>query len=165
MAHPHSEYSTGILLSVIILSFVVASSLNVYPLSTNVASLRPLLMIMVLIFWVLFQPRYVGVFTAFTIGLIADLMIDTRMGQQAFAAVMATVAIKMMGLHTKPLNAITSWFVATLGLLVFQLSLWLLQLITQNIFSAQSGLPLLISIVSWPLVLLVLHRFTLSDTR
>ena len=87
MAYPDSDNATGLLLAVIVLSFIVASSLSVYPLSPSMATLRPMVMMMVLIFWLLFQPRYVGVFAAFTIGIIADLLMDTHLGQQAFAAV------------------------------------------------------------------------------
>ncbi len=72
MAYPDSDNATGLLLAVIVLSFIVASSLSVYPLSPSMATLRPMVMMMVLIFWLLFQPRYVGVFAAFTIGIIAD---------------------------------------------------------------------------------------------
>ncbi|MER1974350.1 MAG: rod shape-determining protein MreD, partial [Psychrobacter alimentarius] len=76
MAYPDSENATVLLIAAIILSFVAASSLNVYPLNPSMATLRPMVMIMVLIFWLLFQPRYVGIFTAFTIGIIADLLMD-----------------------------------------------------------------------------------------
>lgn len=158
MAHPNSEHATGLLLLAIILSFVISSSLNVYPLSPNMATLRPMVMIMVLIFWLLFQPRHVGIFTAFTIGLIADLLMDTRLGQQAFAAVVVALIIKITSIYIKELNTASAWLIATLGLVVFQLSLWILQMITQNIFVAQSGLSLLMSIISWPLVLLVLRK-------
>lgn len=159
MAHPNSEHATGLLLTAIILSFVISSSLNVYPLSPNMATLRPMALIMVLIFWLLFQPRYVGIFTAFTIGLIADLLMDTRLGQQAFAAVVVALMIKITSIYIKQLNTASAWLIATLGLVVFQLNLWVLQLITQNIFVAQSGLSLLMSIISWPLVLLALRKF------
>jgi len=159
MAHPNSEHATGLLLIAIILSFVVASSLNVYPLNPNMATLRPMALIMVLIFWLLFQPRYVGIFTAFTLGLIADLLMDTRLGQQAFAAVVVALIIKITSIYIRELNTASAWLIATLGLVVFQLILWILQLITQNIFMAQSGLSLLMSIISWPLVLLALRKF------
>jgi len=159
MAHPNSEHATGLLLIAIILSFVVASSLNVYPLSPNMATLRPMALIMVLIFWLLFQPRYVGIFTAFTIGFIADLLMDTRLGQQAFAAVVVALIIKITSIYIREVNTASAWLIATLGLVVFQLILWILQLITQNIFVAQSGLSLLMSIISWPLVLLALRKF------
>lgn len=159
MAHSNSEPSTGILLLAIILSFVASSSLNVYPLSPNMATLRPMVMIMVLIFWLLFQPRYVGIFTAFAIGLIADLLMDTRLGHQAFAAVVVALIIKISSTRIKQLDIVGAWLIATLGLLVFQLNLWVLQMITQNIFVAQSGISLVMSIISWPLVLLALRKF------
>ncbi len=160
MAHANSEHKTGLLLIVIVLSFVIASSLNVYPLSPHMATLRPMVMIMVLIFWLLFQPRYVGVFTAFAIGLIADLLLDTRLGQQAFAAVVVALMIKVSSIYLKQLTTVNAWLLASLGLIVFQLNLWLLQFITQNTFVLQSGLSLLMSLLSWPLILLSLRRFT-----
>ncbi len=159
MAYPESEHPTGFLLIGIGLSFIIASSLNIYPLSFTVASLRPMVMIMVLIFWLLFQPRYVGIFTAFTIGLIADLLLDTRLGQQAFAAVVVALVVKVSSIYVKQLNASNAWLVATFALIAFQFSLWILQLITQNVFVVQSGLSIVMSIISWPLILLLLRKF------
>ncbi|MBF4490579.1 rod shape-determining protein MreD [Psychrobacter sp. N25K4-3-2] len=159
MTYSDSRHPIGILLIAIVTSFVVASSLNVYPLSPSMATLRPMIMIMVLIFWLLFQPRYVGIFTAFTIGLAADLLMDTHLGQQAFAAVMVALVIKISSIYVRKLNTVNAWLIASLGLLLFQLSLWMLQMFIQNIFVAQSAFSLLMSIVSWPLVLLVLRKF------
>ncbi|WP_010196661.1 rod shape-determining protein MreD [Psychrobacter sp. PAMC 21119] len=159
MTYSDSRHPIGILLIAIVTSFVVASSLNVYPLSPSMATLRPMIMIMVLIFWLLFQPRYVGIFTAFTIGLAADLLMDTHLGQQAFAAVMVALVIKISSIYVRKLNTVNAWLIASLGLLLFQLSLWMLQMFIQNIFVAQSAFSLLMSIISWPLVLLVLRKF------
>ena len=159
MSYPDSENATGLVIVTIILSFVIASSLNVYPLSPSMATLRPMVMMMVLIFWLLFQPRYVGVFTAFTIGLIADLLMDTHLGQQAFAAVVVALFIKIISVYVKQLNTISAWVIASIGLIIFQLNLWMLQMLIQNLFVAKSILSLLISIISWPLILLVLRRF------
>lgn len=159
MPYPDSENAKVLLIATIILSFVIASSLNVYPLSPSMAALRPMVMIMVLIFWLLFKPRYVGVFTAFTIGLIADLLLDTHLGQQAFAAVIVALVIKITSIYIRQLNTISAWLLASLGLVVFQLTLWILQVFIQNVFVAQSALSLLMSIISWPLVLLALRKF------
>ena len=159
MTYSDSRHPIGILLIAIVTSFVVASSLNVYPLSPSMATLRPMIMIMVLIFWLLFQPRYVGIFTAFTIGLAADLLMDTHLGQQAFAAVMVALVIKISSIYVRKLNTVNAWLIASLGLLLFQLSLWMLQMFIQNIFVAQSAFSLLMSIISWPLVLLMLRKF------
>ena len=160
MTNSNSEHATGILLMTIVFSFVISSSLNVYPLSPSMATLRPMVMIMVLIFWLLFQPRYVGIIIAFVIGIIADLLMDTRLGQQAFSAVIVAMVIKFSSIYIKQLNAASAWLIATIGLLAFQLTLWILQLIMQSQFVAQSGLSLLMSIISWPLVLLALRKFT-----
>ncbi|AOY44823.1 MULTISPECIES: rod shape-determining protein MreD [Psychrobacter] len=159
MSYPDSENSTALLIVVIVLSFIIASSLNVYPLSPSMATLRPMIMIMVLIYWLLFQPRYVGIFTAFTIGLITDLLMDTHLGQQAFAAVVVALVIKITSIYVRQLNTISAWLIASLGLIVFQLNLWMLQMFIQNTFIAKSALSLMMSIISWPLVLLALRKF------
>lgn len=160
MAYPDSEHPTGLLISAMVLSFIVASSLSVYPLNQYLATLRPLFMVMVLIFWLLFQPRYAGVFLAFAIGLIADLLTDSLLGQQAFAAVVVAFTIKLSSIYLKQLNTLSAWIIAGLSLFVFQLTLWLLQIITQSTFVAQSAFSLVLSIISWPLVLLALRKFT-----
>jgi rod shape-determining protein MreD len=123
------------------------------------AALRPMVMIMVLIFWLLFQPRYIGIFTAFTIGIIADLLMDTHLGEQAFSAVVVALFIKITSIYIRQMNTASAWLVASFGLIVFQLNLWMLQMFVQNTFVAQSALSLLMSILSWPLVLFVLRKF------
>ena len=159
MSYPDSENATVVLIVTIILSFVVASSLNVYPLSPSMATLRPMVMIMVLIFWLLFQPRYVGIFTAFTIGIIADLLMDTHLGEQAFAAVVVALFIKITSVYIRQMNTASAWLVASFGLIIYQLNLWMLQMFVQNVFVAQATLSLLMSILSWPLVLFALRKF------
>ena len=159
MARSHSEHTASRLLSIIFLSFLIALPLSIYPLSPSVATLRPMILIMVLIFWLLFQPRHIGILSAFILGLIIDLLMDTRLGQHAFAAVLMVLVIKISASYIKSLSTTAAWFLATIGLIVFQLTLWLLQLMAQDITAIQSSLPLLVSIISWPLVLLTLRRF------
>lgn len=159
MAQAYSEYSNDVLFSIIFLSFIIASSLSVYPLSPSVAALRPMLMVMVLIFWLIFQSRHVGLKTAFAIGIIIDLLMDSRLGQHAFAAVLVVLAINLMSKYIKSLSIGTAWLMAALGLITYQLCLWLLQLMIQNSAVSPSALPLLTSIISWPLILLLLRRF------
>lgn len=159
MAHAHSEYSTDLLFSVILLSFIVASSLSVYPLSASVAGMRPMLMIMVLIFWLIFQSRHVGLKTAFAIGIIIDLLMDSRLGLHAFATVLVVLVIDLMSKRLNSLTMGSAWLIAAVGLLSYQLCLWLLQPMLQNSAATPSALPLLVSMASWPLVWLLLRRF------
>ncbi len=102
-----------------------------------------------------------GVVTAFTIGIISDLLLDTRLGQQAFAAVIMAFCVRFLGQYIKELNLSMAWGVATIALIVFQVILWSVQYLTQNIFFANALFSLLISIVTWPLVFLSLNRFIL----
>lgn len=160
MSSPDSTHPNFEIVLAIVLSFILASSLNVYPLSQGTAILRPMVMIMVLIFWLIFQPRHTGLFTAFVIGLIADLLLDTRLGQQAFAAVVMALVIKIASIYIKQLYTLGAWFLACVCLLVFQSVLWILQLITQNTFVPQGGISMLMSMACWPLILLALRRYT-----
>lgn len=138
------------------LSLLMASMLNVYPLSPTLALFRPMILIMVLIFWLMFRPQMAGVGLAFLVGLMADLLMDTRIGQQAFSAVLMAFVLRFASGYVKRLTMASAWLLAAMCLLVFQLSLWLLQYITQNLFVPQFGLSLLVSIFSWSLLLLVL---------
>lgn len=146
-------------LMVVIASFVIASVINIYPMGLEASLLRPMALIMVLIFWLIFKPNYVGVVTAFAIGIISDLLLDTRLGQQAFAAVVMAFSVRFMGQYIKQLNLSIAWAVATVALIIFQLILWMVQYLTQNIFFGNALFSLLISIVTWPLVFLSLNHF------
>ena len=159
MSYPDSENTTVLVLIVIALSFIIASSLSIYPLSPSMAPFRPMVMMMVLMYWLLFQPRYVGAFIAFVIGLVADLLMDTHLGQQAFAATLVALFIGSMGRYTKQLTLIKAWAIASIGLTLFQATLWLLQTIVQDASVVKTISSLLVSIISWPLVWLVLRRF------
>lgn len=143
----------------IIVSFLIASAMNVYPFNTATASLRPMVLVMVLVFWLIFQPRYVGVMVAFVIGLSADLLLDTRLGQQAFAAVVVALTIKLSSIYLKQLSLLSAWLLACFSLLIFQVVLWLLQWIGQGIFASSSMISMLVSMVTWPLLYLALQRF------
>lgn len=140
----------------LMLSLVVASMLNVYPLSPTLALFRPMILMMVLIFWLMFRPQMASVGLAFAIGLVADFLMDTRIGQQAFSAVLMAFVLRFASGYVKRLTLLSAWLLASMCLLTFQLSLWLLQYITQNLFVPQFGLSLMVSMFSWPLLLLLL---------
>lgn len=154
------SYSPTQTLLIVIASFIAASIVNIYPMSVDVARLRPMALIMVLVFWLVFKPAYVGVIIAFIVGLSADLLLDTRLGQQAFCAVIMAFCIRLIGRYFKELNLATAWLVAASALSIFQICLWLVQYMTQNIFYTDGVYGLLISICTWPLVYLALARFS-----
>ncbi len=144
---------------VIIISFLVACMLNVYPLTADIAKFRPMILICLLIFWNIYRPSYVGVGVAICLGLFADLLFDTLLGQQAFCALVAIFFVRLMSQYIKQLNFFNAWILASFGLIVFQSTLWTLQVITQRVFMTEMGWSLLTSILMWPILVWVLQKF------
>ncbi|MBS9780102.1 MAG: rod shape-determining protein MreD [Moraxellaceae bacterium] len=153
------HYNPRLISFVILISFLVACMLNVYPLTANFAKFRPMILISLLIFWNIYRPNYVGVGVAVCLGLFADLLFDTLLGQQGFSALVAIFVIRLISQYIKNLTLIHAWLIASLGLIVFQAMLWTLQVITQRMFMAEMGWSLLTSILLWPILLWVLQKF------
>lgn len=143
-----------------LLSFVVASILSVYPLAANIAVFRPMWLVIALIFWLIFQPRLVGVWLAFLIGLIADFLTDSRIGQQALCAVLVAFFVKFISGYLKKLSTNSVWLLAAACLLVYQVCLIILHFFTQAIFAPQLLYSVGVSILFWPLWVAVLSRYT-----
>ncbi len=146
-------------LLVIIVSLFVASMLNVYPLDTDIARIRPMLLVSVLIFWNMYKPRYVGIVATLAVGLFADLLFDTLLGQQAFCVLIAAFCVRLGSQYIKQLSFVSSWILASICLAVFQISLWLLQLITQTALVVDLGWSLVTSILVWPVLMWLLQKF------
>lgn len=158
-SHAHKK-SPVHLYSVMALSFVVASILSVYPLNASIAVFRPMWLIMVLTFWLIFQPSLVGVTLAFFIGLMADLLTDSRLGQQALCAVLVAFFVKFISGYLKHLSSGLVWLLAGACLLLYQSALIFLHLFTQGIFAPQLLFAMLLSVVLWPLLVAVLVKYT-----
>jgi rod shape-determining protein MreD len=64
-------------------SIVLALLLGLLPLPGWLAPLRPYWIALVLAYWALEMPQRVGLGTAFMIGIVADLVFGTLLGEQA----------------------------------------------------------------------------------
>lgn len=151
--------SPSFLYTVMAISFVVASVLSVYPLSFQLVWGRPMWLVLVLIFWLIFQPTMAGVWLAFWVGLVADLLTDSRMGQQAFCAILVAFFVKFISGYVKQLSSTLVWLLAFACLLLYQSCLIFLHFLTQNIFAPQLLIAVVISGIIWPLLVWVLARF------
>ena len=77
----------------ILLTFFVALLLNLVPASRLVLELRPDFLALVILYWCIQEPRYVGVGVAWFLGLVMDVADATVFGQHALAyAVLAYAA-------------------------------------------------------------------------
>jgi rod shape-determining protein MreD len=79
--------------SFILLTLFLALLANVVPATAAIDAFRPDFLALVLLYWCIQEPRYVGVGTAWIFGLIMDVADATLFGQHALAyAVLAYAA-------------------------------------------------------------------------
>ena len=69
----------------IVATFVVAAMLNMMPWTGFAAWLRPDFVALVLLYWVIDQPRRVGFLAAFSLGLLMDVAEGALLGQHALS--------------------------------------------------------------------------------
>lgn len=69
----------------VLLSIVVGLLLNLLPVGEPILSYRPDFLAIVLLYWCIQEPRFVGVGTAWMVGLVMDVGDATVFGQHALA--------------------------------------------------------------------------------
>lgn len=75
------------------LTFLFAFILMILPLPNGFDRYMPDWLLLVLIYWTMALPTVVNVFTAFFAGVIADLLMGTLWGEQAFALILVTYLV------------------------------------------------------------------------
>lgn len=147
-------------LFIIVVSIVLCSVILVYPLSYDLASWRPLIMLMVTLFWVLCQPTWCGVWFAFTIGLFTDLLLDAPLGLNALSFVLLTFLIRYSIRERRVMTFSNTWVIVSLALLVHLIYILLSQFISGLQFSVtRHWLPLISSILFWPVLYYCLRKW------
>lgn len=139
-------------------SFVLASMVNVYPLSFDLSPYRPMTLLLVLIFWAMYQPRRVGVAVAFFVGLFSDLILDTRLGHQAFCAVAMVFLLRLASNYSKRLDFVSAWILAAGALLIYRCLLWVFEMLTHENFAWIGFWSFLSSVFCFPVVYWLLTK-------
>ena len=147
-------------LLVIVLSIVIGSVLMGYPLSYYISGWRPLIMLMIMLFWVLCQPTWCGVWFAFALGIFTDLLLDAPLGLNALSFVLITFFVCYFTRERRFLSFWNIWTLAGLAILAHLLFIWFAQTLGDMRFSlARHWQPLLTSILFWPVVYYCLKRW------
>ena len=76
------------------LSLLVALLLMLLPMPPALQPLRPYWLALVLAYWVMEDPDRVGLGLAFVIGVVADLVVGTLLGEQALRLVVITFILQ-----------------------------------------------------------------------
>lgn len=144
----------------IIVSVIVASVLIVYPLSYGLAAWRPEYMLLVVMFWVLCQPTWCGVWFAFAMGMFVDLLVGSPLGLNALSFVIVSFVARFFIREKRILTFLHIWIIVNLATLGHLLLQWLMQIMGGIDFSlTRHWQPLLTTIAFFPLLYYVLKRW------
>ena len=142
----------------ILLTLILAMCLRIAPLPGVIAAFNPDWVLLTLIYWSLAAPERVGIFHAWTFGLLADVLTGRLLGQYALAY--SLVIFICLKLHKR----LRQFPVFQQGLFIFfclLLSQLLLFLIKNFQHPAQLHpsfwLPVFTGTACWPLVYTVLR--------
>ena len=150
---------------VIWLSFALALLLSVAPMPAFMETGRPLWLALFLTAWSLALPHRVGMTTAWLLGLAADVLYGTLLGQNAL--ILTFITFLVLSLHQR-LRMFPMWQQSLVLLVVFGLAqlvqLWLNALTGNRPPTLLFILPALVSALLWPWVsaLLRIIRLRLS---
>ena len=138
---------------VIWVSFALALLLSVAPMPAFMEIGRPLWLALFLTAWTLALPHRVGMTTAWVLGLAADVLYGTLLGQNAL--ILTFITFLVLSLHQR-LRMFPMWQQSLVLLVVFGLAqlvqLWLNALTGNRPPTLLFILPALVSALLWPWV-------------
>lgn len=94
------------------LSLLIGLLVLIYPLIIYQEWQRPLWPIVVMLFWALYQPRYMGLGAAFVLGLVVDIVSQGRLGQHSILFVLLLLWVSLCRYYWYPLAGWRVWLVA-----------------------------------------------------
>lgn len=144
----------------IVVSMLVATVLVVYPLSYSLAGWRPQFMLIFMLFWVLCQPTWCGVWFAFGVGLANDLLVDAPLGLHALSFVCIAFTTRFLTRDRRILTFSNLWIINALSLFAFLLMIWFSYAMSSvEVSIARHWQSLLTTLLCWPLLYYVLRRW------
>ncbi len=144
----------------IVFSVIICSVLIVYPLSYTASGARPLFMLLVVLFWVMCQPTWCGIWFAFGTGIFTDLLVDAPLGMNAFSFVVITFVARFLTRERRILTFANLWIISFLAVLAHLFITWIAQIMGGLQFSiARHWQPLLSSVLVFPLIYFVLKKW------
>lgn len=144
---------------IILLTFILAMALAVFPLPEELRPFRPEWPLLVLLYWVLALPHRIGIGSGWLLGLFVDVLTGSLLGAHALSyALSAYITLQV---YRRTRNVPVWQQTLTLGGLLF-LAQWLL-LMVRNIMGLDTPhtaywAPVVTGILVWPLLFFILRR-------
>jgi rod shape-determining protein MreD len=152
---------TSVQLRKLIVSLSVAYILSILPLPGLLWWWRPKWVPLVLIYWITMLPSRISFGTAFLVGIISDVLMDTLLGEHALANLFLVAVLRGIMHVFRTLSLIQQAGIILPLLLVYELIIICLQ----GMFGQLNGvgwfcLPVVVSALLWPWIYCVLHDYT-----
>ncbi len=162
----------NIIIRIIILVFIFhfAFVLELIPISTDYAGLRPSYVLLTLLYWTLALPYIISIMTAFVVGLMWDITQGDVLGQHALILSIFSYFVTKFHLKLRNLSIIPAVFLVGIGISIVKFAFFALDnLQSSHQFDNLSLVGSLISALLWPLVVVVMrfirHRFWRKTRR
>ena len=147
----------------VLLSLLVALSLEVTVLPADLAAWRPPWLALTAIYWALAFPRRYGLALAWIAGLVLDVLKGGVLGQHALAMTVATwIALHFhLRLRVFPIWQQTTAIGALIAIHQFLL-FWVDGVTVGAELSWQRATPTLAAMIAWPLIVVFLDRLRMQ---
>ena len=147
----------------VLLTLLVALSLEVTPLPANLAPWRPPWLALIALYWVLAYPRRYGLVLAWLAGLVLDVLKGGVLGQHALAMTVATWLVLHFHLRIRVFpvwqqTAAIGAAVAAHQFLVF----WVDGVAGDAVLNWSRLSPTAAALLAWPLLVVILDRLRLQ---
>ena len=147
----------------IILTLVMAMALRIAPWPGEMAALNPDWVLLVLIYWSLAIPERVGIFHAWTFGLLTDVLTGRLLGQYALAYSLVIYICLKLHKRLRQFPLLQQGLFIFFCLLLSQLLLFFIKNLQHPAqLHASFWLPVFTGTLCWPLVHGVLRFVRLS---
>ena len=144
----------------IIISVIVTSVFMVYPVSYEMSAWRPVFMFLVMLFWIMCQPIWCGVWFAMALGFFTDLLMELPIGVSGISYVVIAFGARYFTREKRVMTFSNLWIIAAVSVVLYLFMVWvMLVLCGEQIHIIRHWKPLLISIFIWPIVYYGLKRW------
>lgn len=145
----------------LLLSLAAGLFLSVLPLPTQLQPWRPEWLTLVLLFWVMHAPLWVGVWTGVFMGFLLDILIATPLGLYASSLALTVYVGRMTQRWTGVFSIRQTSMLVLMLILGGRLVRYVeLSLLGQPVGDFSYFLPAVASALVWPTVMLMLQRWT-----
>ena len=147
----------------IIMTIILAMCLRIAPWPEALVTFNPDWVLLTLIYWSLAAPERVGIFHAWTFGLLTDVLTGRLLGQYALAYSLVIYICLKLHRRLRQFPVVQQGLFIFFCLLLSQLLLFLIKNFQHPAqLRASFWLPVFTGTVSWPLVYTVLRIVRLT---